>query len=151
MLNAVSKCQYIKKTIVICEFCSIMMFLSQFLSARIWKSCLIKYYCYGSGVWVLQWGGSTRVPPEHPVPRPPGMNIFVLRWVVKKPRTPIGTANPGRVSLLRVVLYRWTAAPRGVSCPQCILAWNLPDQVQPSRAAKYASANKTKSREELLG
>ena len=51
--------------------------------------------------------GSTLVPPELPVLRPPAVDNSAARWVVKQPRPPIGTTNPGRVSLP----YLWTAAP----------------------------------------
>ena len=65
--------------------------------------------------------GSARVPPEHPVLRPLGTNNFVLQQVAKQPQMLKCTANPSEVSRLCVIPYLWTATPRMVLCPRCVL------------------------------
>jgi len=62
--------------------------------------------------------GSTLVPPELPVLRPPAVDNSAARWVVKQPRPPIGTTNPGRVSLLRVGTLPLDGRTKRILCPQ---------------------------------
>jgi len=46
---------------------------------------------------------STWVPPKCPVQRPPGTDNSAHGQVAKQPRTPIGMANPGRVTRLGMI------------------------------------------------
>ena len=86
---------------------------------------------------------STRIPPECPFLRPFGTGTSAHWRFAKLQRMPIGTTNHGKVTLLRVVPLLWRAIPSGVTCPQCIPAWNLLHQVQPIGAAKDAPTTKS--------
>ena len=87
---------------------------------------------------------STRIPPVRLVLRPFGTGNSAHWRFAKLPWMRIGNTNRGKVTLLHVVPFLWRALPRGVTCPQCVLALNLRYQVQLSGAAKYAPANKSK-------
>ena len=64
-----------------------------------------------SWIWSLRLATSesTWVPPECPVLRPQGTDNSEHRQVARQPQMPIDTANPGRVTQLRVIPYLWTA------------------------------------------
>ena len=62
--------------------------------------------------------GSSRVPFKRLVLRPLGTDNSAHQQVVKQPWTTIGTANLGRVTLLYVIPYLWTAESIGLLCPQ---------------------------------
>ena len=65
-----------------------------------------------SRIWGLRlvMKGNTQVPAKHPVLRPPGTDNCTHRKVAKQPWMLIGTANPGRVTLLRVIPLLWTTS-----------------------------------------
>ena len=65
----------------------------------------------------LAMSGSTRVPPKRPVLRPLDTDNSMHRQVVKQPRMLMGTANPGRITLLCVIPYLLMAEPRGGLLP----------------------------------
>ena len=73
--------------------------------------------------------GIAQVPLEHSVLKPPGMNNFVLRWVVQQPWVPIGAANPAELHDLA-----WWPHQGSLESSIHTLINSL-DQVQPSRAA----------------
>ena len=73
--------------------------------------------------------GSAQVPLERPVLRPPGRDNSAHRQVARQPWTPIGTFNPGRVTLPRMIPYLWTTGQLG-SRALCVLALNLSYLVQ---------------------
>jgi len=89
--------------------------------------------------------GSTRVPPERPVLRLPGTDNPAHLRVARQPQVSIGTANPGRVRITScVTISGGLTASKGSLVPSMRTRVNLPYQVQPSGAAEYAPAIKSK-------